>query len=125
MKLRVLGIRGINLPDSLSMPWWIDERNQETNMVIMCVRQVLPKIVLPQKLPNLYITHRMWTPTRFDGHDPLGRQGLVTHQEFSVLAREDVICDGSDVVAIAEGTTQSEHQGGLTGTDGTKRKLGR
>ena len=46
---------------------------------------------------------------RFDGLDARGGQGGVAGEEFGVFAREDVVGDGGDAVAVAEGVAEGEH----------------
>lgn len=55
---------------------------------------------------------------RLDGADALGGQGAVARQELGVLAREDVVGDGGDVVPRAQGVAQRQHQRRLARADG-------
>ena len=56
---------------------------------------------------------------RLDGDDAVGGQGLVLGEELAVLAGEDVVCDGGDGEARAEGLAEGEHEGRLAGADGS------
>jgi len=53
----------------------------------------------------------------FHADDPLGRQGLVAHEELGVFLGVDIVGHHSEVVAIAQGLAQGEGQGGFAGTD--------
>jgi len=73
----------------------------------------------------------------FDGGDARGGEGGVRGQEIGVFAwgggsdgggkewggrgipGEDVVCDGSDGILIAEGEAEGEHEGGFAGADGS------
>lgn len=46
---------------------------------------------------------------RFYGLDPGRGEGGVPGQEFGVFAREDVVCDGGDAIAVAQGEAEGEH----------------
>jgi len=54
-----------------------------------------------------------------DGADAVGVEGFVAHEEFAVFFGEDVVGDGSDLVAIAELTTEGKHEGGFAAANGT------
>ncbi len=58
------------------------------------------------------------TAARLDGDDALGRQGAVFGQELGVLAREDVVGHGRDVVLAPQGQAEFEHERRLAGPHG-------
>lgn len=65
------------------------------------------------------LAHRgVRTAARLDGADAVRGQGLVLGEELGVLAREDVVGDGGDVVLGAQGVAQGQHEGGLAAADG-------
>jgi hypothetical protein len=53
-----------------------------------------------------------------DADDALGRERLVPHQELRVLLGVDVVRDRGDVVLVAQGAAQRQHQGRLAGAYG-------
>jgi hypothetical protein len=57
--------------------------------------------------------------TGFDRDNPLGRQCLVTNEEFAVLSGEDVVGDHAQVVVVTEQTAQRQQQSGLAAADWT------
>lgn len=56
--------------------------------------------------------------TGFDGDDAVGAQGAVLGEELGVLACEDVVGHGRDVVFLAQRQAQLQHQSRLPGPDG-------
>src|SRR5690348_16390959 len=51
-----------------------------------------------------------------DAHDPLRGERADPGQDLRVLLRVDVVRDGADVIALAEGATELIHELGLAGT---------
>lgn len=60
----------------------------------------------------------MGAAARLNGDDTLGGQGVVLGEELAVFAGEDVVCDGGDGEARAEGFAEGKHEGGLAGAYG-------
>lgn len=58
-----------------------------------------------------------------DGADARGGEGLLGGQEFGVFAGEDVVGDSREVVFLAQGEAEGEHEGGLAGADGAGEAL--
>lgn len=54
----------------------------------------------------------------FDGSDTVRGEGLMADEEFAVFAGEDVVGDGGEAEAVAEGEAELEHEGGFAGADG-------
>ena len=55
----------------------------------------------------------------FDGTDSGGFQGAVADEELSVFAGEDVVGDGAEAQAVAEGEAELEHERGFAAADRT------
>ena len=55
-----------------------------------------------------------------DGADAGGGGGFLGGQELGVFAREDVVGYGGEVVFLAQGEAEGQHEGGFAGADGAE-----
>ena len=55
----------------------------------------------------------------FDAHDAVGGEGVLTDEEFGVLACVDVVGDDSHIEFSSEPLAEAENEHGFTGSDGT------
>jgi hypothetical protein len=60
---------------------------------------------------NIFADGSMRAAAGLNGADAFRRQCLVTNQEFTVLASEDVVGDGGNVHAVPQFPAEREHEG--------------